>query len=210
MLQHHKSVKRSSSTSAPDNWEFTLRTERCSRKPAPLNGTKEYSSLSSRRHEFKSRHAVESPAESIPRKRVLSVGVENSLETLASNGIPSCWDRRPTPAAKQAMAHIDEDYYNATMTKAKRDADRIKEKIAEQEKLSKEVNALKKKRIFVNEKLSNFKAEYNTVLGDISNLKRRLKEENGNRVLEILQKIDNRKLELAENEREWAGKIKSL
>ena len=42
---------------------------------------------------------------------------------------------RPTPAAKQAMAHIDEDYYNATMTKAKRDADRIKEKIAEQEKL---------------------------------------------------------------------------
>ena len=108
------------------------------------------------------------------------------------------------------MAHIDEDYYNATMTKAKRDADRIKEKIAEQEKLSKEVNALKKKRIFVNEKLSNFKAEYNTVLGDISNLKRRLKEENGNRVLEILQKIDNRKLELAENEREWASKIKSL
>ena len=108
------------------------------------------------------------------------------------------------------MAHIVEDYYNATMTKAKRDADRIKEKIAEQEKLSKEVNALKKKRIFVNEKLSNFKAEYNTVLGDISNLKRRLKEENGNRVLEILQKIDNRKLELAENEREWAGKIKSL
>ena len=76
-----------------------------------------------------------SPALDNPRKRMLSVGVEDTLVSLATDYTPSCVSRRPTPAAKNAMHHqVDEDYYSATMNKAKRDTDRLKEKIAEQEK----------------------------------------------------------------------------